>query len=520
MPENESNATDPYGFADIEKIQKEIEDDLSKAQSVFAAELSSAPSENENEIEIENEIQITTEPIESEWPDNYADYAPPVINENQSEDQTDNIEAQAERNEDESIEASEKTAQDSAQVFYNETIKQPRKKKIRSWKKTVAVVCLVCTLGTGSLGLGIGAAIPFANHYFSGGNNQTENAAVTQSQSVNIASTRTVFGGDETNPREGSLSDVYKLVEPSVVGISSFFSTSDIFGRQQMGEATGIIYAEDAEKIFVATNSHVVANASSVNVTFDGGVTVAARLVGRDADADLAVISVVKSDLRDAGVNSIVIAVFGDSDKMEVGDLVMTVGNALGEGNSATLGIISAKEKDILIDIDRGRTLTVLQTDAAINFGNSGGPLVNIRGEVIGINTAKLTNFFYGVEGIGYSISSNVARPILEELMDAKPRPFLGIDTRPVTEELADLYGIPAIGVFVNDVIPGTGADKAGILRTDIITGFNGSPIFDYENLIAEIQKCEVGDVVEIKLLRDGNNPVTLEVTLGENINF
>ncbi|MDR1664556.1 MAG: trypsin-like peptidase domain-containing protein [Clostridiales bacterium] len=480
MAENEGKPYDPYGFSEIESIQREIEQDLSAAlpKEVKAEETAEARPE---------EISAAPEASDNPPAEETADVTP------------------AER-----------------QTFYHETIKHDepgRGKSMRSWRRAVAALLIVCTLGTGTLGFGIGGAIAFMQ------NRSVRSIEVNQNGEnpdavLSVVSSRTVFSGEGT----GTLRDVINLAEPSVVGVASTFAASsgeNVFGMPQQSapaEASGIIFAEDAEKVYIATNSHVISGASEVSVTFLGGTPVSASKVGNDADADLAVISVDKSDLAEAGVSEISIAVFGDSNEMEMGDMVLAIGNVFGEGNSATQGIVSAKEKTIPLE---NRQLTVLQTDAAINLGNSGGPLINTRGEVIGINTAKLSSdlfSLYPVEGVGYSISSNVAKPILEGLINsAGPKPILGITGGTMTEEIASQFNIPAIGVFVSSVNQGSGAEKAGIVRTDIITSFNGSAVFTIDQLIAEVQKCSIGDTVEVKIIRDGTTSITLKVKLGED---
>jgi serine protease Do len=375
-----------------------------------------------------------------------------------------------------------------------------------SWRKRLVLVCLICTLGTGTLGLGIGAAAVFADHIWLGGitREKTGENFIGYFDS-GVESTHYVFSNAD-NAREGTLSDMVRLMEPSVVSVSSTFVVEDEFYRQfqeeNVGNASGIIFREDARNVYIATNYHVVGGATDVSVSISGGRTVKAEPVGMNPEADLAVISVSKSDLKRAGIDSIVIAGFGDSDTMDVGDTVIAIGNALGEGNIATQGIISAKEKIIPVE---GRTLTVLQTDAAINFGNSGGALFNIRGEVIGINSAKLMS--YSVEGMGYSISSNIALPILEDLMQTSSRPQLGIMGGTLTAEAAAEFGlndIPLMGVLVTSVIPGMGAERAGIQAGDVITGFNGSSIFNFEQLKAAIRECKIGDTAQVNVLREG----------------
>ncbi len=225
----------------------------------------------------------------------------------------------------------------------------------------------------------------------------------------------------------------------------------------------------------------------------------AAKLVGKDANADLAVISVSLKDLANAGVTNVQVAEFGNSEEVEVGETVIAIGNALGEGNTATKGILSSQTRDVNI---QGTKLTVLQTDAAINPGNSGGALVNSKGQVIGINTAKIS--MTTVEGIGYSIASDVAKPIIEELMNSTSTPTLGVYITSISEEVAAQNNLPQAGVLVQKIIEGGSASYADIQAGDLITSFNGTPVFNTEQLMSAVKQCKIGETVDITIVRNG----------------
>ncbi len=455
-------------MTDMEKMQLEIENDLRKL-GLMASE-----PEAEQDGEVNKTISLLSDEIETEEPEILLD------------------------------------------TFYSETIKQngytltPPSKV--SWRKRLITVCIICTLGTGTLGFGAGAAVVLADYFWLGGINREITGETLTDRIIGIESARYVFSGGE-DAQEGTLSDMVKLVEPSVVKVSSAFQTGtgvpffsgNVSEEQQeeIGNASGIIFREDRNLVYIATNYHVVGGAARVNVIISDGEPVSAKQVGMNREADLAVISVSKRDLRNAGVTEIVLATFGDSDYMEVGDSVIAIGNALGEGNISTGGIISAKEKVIPVE---GRNLTVLQTDAAI---------INMNGEVIGINSAKL--YSYAVEGMGYSISSNIAVPILEDLMQTPSKPSIGIYGATITTEQAAELGIPPMGVYVDSIIPGTGAENAGILPGDVITGFNGDPVIIMEHLIESISRCKVGDTVEVKILRGGRS-VNLKAVLQSTV--
>jgi len=278
----------------------------------------------------------------------------------------------------------------------------------------------------------------------------------------------------ESRHQLDSYADVYELVMDSVVSINT---TSEVmqqetgffypFGgmtpsqpntprspREVRGAGSGIIFFEDDYSIYIITNFHVIDNVKSCFISLDDEIQVPARYIGGDAFNDIAIIAVYKSDMEDAGIDTYQIAIYGSSDEMRMGDQVMAVGNALGDGKTVTLGIISAKNKQITID---SNSYTVLQTDAAINRGNSGGPLVNMRGEVIGINVAKLSSS--SVEGMGFAIPTDVIINIAEEIMEKGTiiRPFLGISGATLTFEEDDDNEfdlvLPETGVYVDGVM-------------------------------------------------------------------
>ena len=314
--------------------------------------------------------------------------------------------------------------------------------------------------------------------------------------------------------------ELVAYIEPSVAAISITGTVVDLFPgspfrgpgeRSLSGSGSGILFADDEDRVYIVTNAHVIENASRVEVQVMGSSPVTARLVGIDTDEDLAVISIMKADFEEAGLTNWSLARFGDSDQMQVGQMVMAIGNALGGGNTATNGVISARQQQIIVE---GRPYTVLQTNAAINPGNSGGPLINMDGEVIGINTAKISRA-YNVEGMGYSITSNTARPVIERFMNGiSNRAFLGIEGRTIPREIAEMYGLPEMGVFVNSVFDGSPAQIAGIQRGDIIASFEGEPVMTMESLQERVASRNVGDTVNIRVIRNGNEPLSFDVVL------
>jgi serine protease Do len=411
--------------------------------------------------------------------------------------------------------------------FYTETIKQkaPPLPQLKSYRRLIIILLIICSLGTGTLGMGMGFGIVFFQRHAGisdviAGNNLVDNAVAPS-----VGGTRLMFGSDGSAPsHEGSLADIVRLVDPAVVRITPVVQGQPplpFFGQGNNNvmpvSASGIIFEKDDERVFIATKHHVTRGAREVYVSIMEHEPIQARPVGFDAAADLTVISVSLADVRRLGIDDIAIAAFGDSDSMQVGDVVLAIGNAMGEGNSTTSGIISAGEKELTI---RERKLRVLQTDAAINPGSSGGPLVNKQGEVIGINTAIISTEHYAIEGMGFSIPSNVAKPIIEEIMNESPRPVLGIEGRTVIDGDVARHGLPPIGVLVTRVFEGSGAYEAGILRQDIITSFDNQAVFSIESLIEEIRRSGLGDTVEVTILRNGRQQITLQVTIGPNNNF
>ncbi|MCL1986898.1 MAG: S1C family serine protease [Firmicutes bacterium] len=561
MLENKQNWTqkkgnapfDPYNLSEIEKIQLDIEKALSFHEPIKTFEI--VDSEDITISPLDVDIEITPKSEEptftasaSSLPDlPDLTYSSHLTTESHDEPRNfesfDNFENLEDLENFETAEKSEATAllrlQDSTtfspqDTFYKETIKTPtatipKKVAPKKLKKQFVVTLIVlCTLGTGMLGLGIGFGIAFAQ----GQQNNlplTAETPLIMPEPPTLGNTHLTFGNDGTGiATEGSLSDVVRLINPSVVRVSPnlFLDPTNIpdfpGGRINLqNDASGIIFATDDENIYIVTSWHVVNNAETVFVSILDKEAVSARPVGRNTEVDLAIISVSVANILALGITDITIAAFGDSNAMQVGDIVLAIGNAMGEGNSATSGIISATESDVVV---QNRTLRLLRTDAAINLGNSGGPLVNKQGEVIGMNTffPALNMNSQSVEGRGYSIPSNILLPAIEEIMNQTPRPFLGIRGQSVSERehVAAEFNIPPIGVYVESVIPGTSADIFGILRNDIITGFNGKSILNMDQLIAEIASVNVGDTIEVSILRNqGREQLTLQITLGHDSN-
>lgn len=328
--------------------------------------------------------------------------------------------------------------------------------------------------------------------------------------------------------------DVSAVVEncmPSIVAITGK-SVEDIetyyYGTQEYeaeSAASGIIIAQNDDELLIATNSHVVADTSDLNVCFSAeaddtdDLVAPAKIKGMDKDNELAVIAVQLSDIPEAVRSQLRIAKIGDSDALKVGQAAIAIGNALGYGQSVTSGIISALNREITID---NFSKPVIMTDAAINFGNSGGALLNANGEVIGINVAKEAG--QSSESMGYSIPINTAVPILKELVNRETRDklsnsergYIGATVVDVSDDAKDLYDMPQ-GAFVYEVSEGSAAEQAGIHKGDIITKFEGISVTDKEDLIDQMSYYKVGETVTLEVQSATNGSYEareVEVTL------
>ena len=286
-----------------------------------------------------------------------------------------------------------------------------------------------------------------------------------------------------------------KKVGPAVVGITNKAYVRDFFNRVQLAErgtGSGVIYDKAG---YIATNNHVVEGASEIIVSLPDGRTFKGKVLGADAVTDLAVVKIDADNLP--------VAEFGDSDTLQVGEPAIAIGNPLGMEfrGSVTAGVISALNRSIEIG---ERKFNLIQTDAAINPGNSGGALVNADGEVVGINSAKIA--VSGVEGIGFAIPVNTAKPILDELAHKGrvARPYLGASL--MDKDIAARYGFEINlhgGIYLVKVVAGSPAAKAGIRPGDIILSFNGSKVSSAMDLRSKLSECKVGDRVDVQIWRN-----------------
>ncbi|MGN8945395.1 S1C family serine protease [Bariatricus sp. HCP28S3_E4] len=379
---------------------------------------------------------------------------------------------------------------------FQESRKAPKPKK-KFPKKAIAVAGFAVMFGV------IGGLT------FQGTNYITGKLLGTTSTKEETKSTKTVANTQLTTSKTAVSSDVSDIVDatlPSIVSITnmSVQQVQDFFGgiRQQESKSagSGIIISQNDTELLIVTNNHVVEGSETLTVTFVDETSVEALIKGTDSARDLAVVAVPLEKIPDETMDAIKLATLCDSDGIKVGEPAIAIGNALGYGQSVTMGIVSATERTI-----SGYDGTYIQTDAAINPGNSGGALLNINGEVIGINSAKINAS--EVEGMGFAIPISDTTDIIENLMNKETRSkvseaergYLGIKGYDVTEEGAQMYNMPT-GVFIAEVIDGGGAKDAGLTKGMIITEFDGSSVDDMEILKGLLEYYKVGEEVSVKV--------------------
>lgn len=415
--------------------------------------------------------------------------------------------------------------------------KQPGKRNGNGakWAKKIGAVALSAVLFGGVAG-GVFTGVTYAT-------GATAKAQSTQTDSSSQETTKTTLQTTASSGSTGSsasgqsldVSSIAKNAMPSIVAITnkSVQEVQDYFSMFSRGSGTqeqevesqgsGIIIGQNDSELLIATNNHVVEDADTLSVCFADDQAYEATVKGTDADNDLAVIAVKLSDISDDTMSQIKIAEIGDSDQLQVGEQVVAIGNALGYGQSVTTGIVSAVNRQLEgSDSENG----FIQTDAAINPGNSGGALLNANGEVIGINSAKINSS--AVEGMGFAIPISDASDVIQNLMNKETRSkvsdeergYLGIKGYDVSEEGAQMYNMPT-GVYVKEVMSGGGAEKAGLTKGSIITGFEGSSISGMSSLQEQLQYYKAGEEVTLTVqIPDKNGEYTekdIKVTLGKN---
>lgn len=420
---------------------------------------------------------------------------------------------------------------------------EKKEKKKRKGLRGVSIFMAAIML----FGLTGGACFALGNHYSlinEGAETkiqavQVDGSTDSETQEVSVSTEKlaksiTKTTEDMTNVQV-SPTDVSPVVEhamPAIVSINNDFDmVGNFFGQtysqKEGGRGSGIIIGQNKEEILIVTNNHVSAvkeggENQKLTVTFVDGTTAKTTVKGAEVSADLAIVSVKVKDLSKATLNSIRVATLGNSDKMKVGQMVIAIGNALGYGQSTTVGYVSAVNREV---VGEDFTMKLLQTDAAINHGNSGGALLNTKGEVIGINSMKYAGS--RIEGMGFAIPITTAIPIINDLMNREEiaeseQSYLGIMGQDITENHKSIYGMP-VGVYVVKVTKNSPASKAGIKMGNIITEFNGYKIRTMKELQAKLATVKAGKTVSIGLQVNKNGEYVSEkkqVTLGYRIDI
>ena len=383
---------------------------------------------------------------------------------------------------------------------------KPPKKKSGFVKRAAAIVgaALVFGVVAGSTMVGI--------NWAAGSYNQRNQVEISQAETLPSSDGSAAASSDSTSGQVSGMAanmDVSAIVDkamPSVVAITSkvIYESQTFFGpmqREGVGSGSGIIVGKNDDELLIVTNNHVVQGAEELKVTFIDQTPVDAAIKGTDADSDLAVIAVALKDIPSDTLSQIAIASLGNSDNIKVGQGVVAIGNALGYGQSVTVGYISALDRTV--QTEDGVSRDLLQTDAAINPGNSGGALLNMQGEVIGINSAKYSST--EVEGMGYAIPISKAQNIIDTLMTKKTRTqvadtaqgYLGVQIKNIDAATSQQLGMPQ-GVFIYKIVEGGAASKSDLREKDIITKFDGQSIKTYDDLTNMLKYYEGGTTVTV----------------------
>lgn len=433
---------------------------------------------------------------------------------------------------------------------YNQTVdanaNKKKKKSSGFGKKAVSVACLGLVFGvTAGAVFSIPAymsvkelnqakaALEQAQSQTGGSASETQGSSSLSTTTNGLTTSNASYTGSQT---DANIAAIAKNCLPSVVSITNKGVTEvqTFFGKYLQdteGSGSGIIIGENDTELLIVTNYHVVSGGTELTVVFsydedsDNPSIVTAKIKGYDADKDLAVIAVPLSEITDEMRSQIKVATIGNSSDLELGQEVVAIGNALGYGQSVTTGIISALNREVTVSDDNGGTITnkLIQTDAAINPGNSGGALLNMNGELIGINSVKVSSS--SVEGMGYAIPISDVQSIIEELMLKESRDvvaesaqgYLGISGIDVPSEVSEAYDLP-LGVFINKIYDNSPAAAAGLSKGNIIIKFDGQTVKtmnDLQTLLTYYRAGETVDVIAMVAGADGYTEKTFTLMLG-----
>ena len=411
---------------------------------------------------------------------------------------------------------------------YRETVQAPRKKN--SWARKAAGITAAAVL-FGTVAGGVMTGVNYVGARLTGLADITATApAETEGTTTAQVPETSAASNNGSTTAVSTVTDVSSIVEkamPSLVAINDTMTVeqNNFFGMPQTYQAqssgSGIIVGQNDTELLIATNNHVVSGATDMKVTFTDSTQIAAAVKGTDSATDLAIIAVKLSDIPSDTMSKIKVATLGDSDNVKVGQQVIAIGNALGYGQSLTVGYISALDREITDE--NGIQHTYIQTDAAINPGNSGGALLDLNGNVIGINAAK--NASTEVEGMGFAIPISKAQEILNNLMTKKTREavdesaqgYLGIQGTNIDANASKEYGMP-VGIYVYKIVEGGAAANSDLKEKDIITKFDGQSVTNMEELKQMLTYYEGGSTVSLTVQSLVNGSYVeheVQITLG-----
>ena len=380
-------------------------------------------------------------------------------------------------------------------------------KKPRDHKKVAKIAGGLCfAVAFGVIASAAFQTTNFVGNALFGEKVKTEKSSEKKVDSTSLTRTSSTVTSDVSEVVNSVMPSVVSITNMSVQQVQSFFGGTS--SQEVQSSGSGIIVGQNDTELLIATNNHVVEGSTTLTVSFINESSAEAKIKGTDASRDLAVIAVPLENIEEETMGEIKVATLGDSTKLQVGEPVIAIGNALGYGQSVTTGIVSALNRQIDME---GFDAELIQTDAAINPGNSGGALVNANGEVIGINTVKVSSD--AVEGMGYAIPISDANETITTLMNKETREqvpedergFLGVEITNVEAESAELYGMPT-GVYIRNVIEGTGAEKAGLVRGGVITELDGSSVDSMTTLQNLLSYYRVGETVTLTVEMPGKD--------------
>lgn len=411
---------------------------------------------------------------------------------------------------------------------YRETVQAPRKKN--SWARKAAGITAAAVL-FGTVAGGVMTGVNYVGARLTGLADITATApAETEGTTTAQVPETSAASNNGSTTAVSTVTDVSSIAEkamPSLVAINDTMTVeqNNFFGMPQTYQAqssgSGIIVGQNDTELLIATNNHVVSGATDMKVTFTDSTQIAAAVKGTDSATDLAIIAVKLSDIPSDTMSKIKVATLGDSDNVKVGQQVIAIGNALGYGQSLTVGYISALDREITDE--NGIQHTYIQTDAAINPGNSGGALLDLNGNVIGINAAK--NASTEVEGMGFAIPISKAQEILNNLMTKKTREavdesaqgYLGIQGTNIDANASKEYGMP-VGIYIYKIVEGGAAANSDLKEKDIITKFDGQSVTNMEELKQMLTYYEGGSTVSLTVQSLVNGSYVeheVQITLG-----